>query len=374
MHTRTEIAHLTSVHPRFDIRIFLKQCRSLASSGYHVALIVADGKGDEYKDNIWIIDVGRPLGRLERIIKRTRLIYQKALALDAEVYHLHDPELIPIGLKLKHQGKKVIFDSHEDFPKQILGKPYLFKPARWIISKALSLYERWACRRFDEIITATPTICNKFIQINPNTVDINNYPFQDELITNQSAETIRPEVSYVGGISRIRGISEVIQAINFTIPQVRLNLCGNFSDISLKEDMTKCPGWERVNYHGFIDRVGIKDVLARSLAGLVTFHPLPNHIDAQPNKLFEYMSAGVPVIASNFPLWREIVEGYQCGLCVDPLSSSEIAEAIDYLAKHPVEAKEMGENGRRAVIEHYNWHVEEEKLLSLYQSILINRI
>lgn len=340
------------------------------SVGYQVALIVADGNGDEHRDGVSIYDVGPPSGRINRIVKCTNQIYQKALALDANIYQLHDPELIPIGLKLKKQGKKVIFDSHEDLPRQILGKPYLFKPARWIISKASSAFEKWACPSFDGILTATPAIRKKFVSINPNTIDINNYPLQDELVANQPIETVRTEVSYIGGISKIRGIREVIQAIDVTFPDVRINLCGNFSDTNLKEEMMRLPGWARVNEHGFIDREKVTNILGRSFVGLVTFHPLPNHIDAQPNKIFEYMSAGVPVIASNFPLWREIVEGWQCGLCVDPLNPQQIAEAVDYLFKHPAEAKEMGENGRRAVVERYNWHAEEEKLISFYKSLV----
>jgi len=130
-------------------------------------------------------------------------------------------------------------------------------------------------------------------------------------------------------------------------------------------------GWQAVNEHGFVDRAGVlRQVLGRSVAGLVTFHPLPNHIDAQPNKMFEYMSAGIPVIASDFPLWREIVLGNQCGLCVNPMDPAAIAKAIDHLVQHPDEGRRMGENGRRAVLERYNWSMEEVKLLAFYKQIL----
>jgi len=106
------------------------------------------------------------------------------------------------------------------------------------------------------------------------------------------------------------------------------------------------------------------------MAGLVLYHPVPNHTDAQPNKLFEYMSAGIPVISSNFPLWKEIVEGHQCGICVDPLKPDEIAKAIQWILDNPEKAKKMGENGRRAVEEKYNHTVEEKKLLTLYKLLL----
>jgi glycosyltransferase involved in cell wall biosynthesis len=119
-----------------------------------------------------------------------------------------------------------------------------------------------------------------------------------------------------------------------------------------------------------VGREGVREVLGRSVAGLVTFHPLPNHIDAQPNKMFEYMSAGIPVIASDFPLWREIIAGNQCGLCVDPNNPTAIAAAIQYLVLHPHEARRMGENGRKAVLDRYNWSAEEQKLFRLYEDIL----
>jgi glycosyltransferase involved in cell wall biosynthesis len=112
--------------------------------------------------------------------------------------------------------------------------------------------------------------------------------------------------------------------------------------------------------------------MGQSKAGVVTFLPAPNHIDSQPNKMFEYMSAGLPIITSNFPLWKEIVEGNSCGICVNPLESKEIAEAIEYIVSHPKGAEQMGQNGKRAVLEKYNWQVEEKKLFEVYEE-LINR-
>jgi glycosyltransferase involved in cell wall biosynthesis len=178
------------------------------------------------------------------------------------------------------------------------------------------------------------------------------------------------EVCYVGGMSRIRGIEQLVQAMGMAQSGVRLNLCGRISEHAVEQACMAMPGWQAVNKRGFVDRVGVREVLGRSIAGLVTFHSLPNHIHAQPNKIFEYMSAGVPVIASDFPLWREVVLGNQCGLCVDPMDPAAIARAIDYLVQHPDQARQMGENGRRAVLERYNWSIEEAKLINFYENIL----
>lgn len=364
------IVHLTSAHNRFDTRIFLKMCLSSAYGGCEVILVVADGKGNERCNDVEVLDVGISKGRFDRILKTPNRIFSKVVSLKADLYHLHDPELIPIGLKLKRLGKRVVFDFHEDVPKQLLGKPYLNIAALWCLSKLFALFEAYACKRLDGVIAATPFIRDKFLAIHPNTVDINNFPILNELATDVEWGNKHFEVCYVGGIAKIRGIVEVCQAMEFVQTKVRLNVCGGFSDLNVEQSVKKMTGWQKVNELGFVDRLGVRDVLSRSIAGLVTFHPLPNHVDAQPNKMFEYMSAGIPVIASDFPLWREIIQGNDCGLLVDPLDPVAIAHAIDYLVSNPAEAQRLGANGRKAVIERYNWSIEKQKLFAFYKATL----
>lgn len=367
------VVHLTSVHPRYDTRIFLKECRSLAAlADVNVSLVVADGNGEEVREGVSIYDVGKPVSRISRIRKTGRAVLRQAVALEADLYHFHDPELLLVGLKLKKLGKKVIFDAHEDVAKQLLSKPYLSPLMRRLLSAGFWVYERWACRYFDAVVTATPAIRDMYQAKIPelHVVDINNYPISDELFLDSIAWKMRRnEACYVGAISRIRGIFEVVAAFG-SIENCRLNLVGTFNDSRLETELRKLPGWRNVKLWGQLDREGVKTVLSGSKMGIVTFLPSPNHMDAQPNKMFEYMSAGIPVIASNYPLWKDIIEGNDCGICVDPTDFNAIGSAVTFLLEHPERARNMGANGRMAVEGRYNWTIEKQKLTALYYELL----
>ena len=365
-----KICHLTSAHPRFDIRIYQKECLSL-SKKYNVSLVVADGQGSTNVNGINIIDVGKSKSRQDRFINTSNKVYKAALKLNADVYHLHDPELLLIALKLKKKGCVVIFDAHEDLPKQILSKHYLNTHIAKFISISMKYYENYVCAKLDAIVTATPSIRDKFKKFAKKSIDINNYPLLGELQSiDKDWSSILDEIAYVGGISRIRGIQQAIDALDMTKTDIKLNLVGRFSDDKTYKLAQGSSGWSYVNELGQLDREQVKRVLEKSVAGLVTFLPVPNHIDAQPNKMFEYMSAGIPVIGSNYPLWVSIIEGNECGICVDPENPKAIAQAIDELVSNKDLAEAMGKNGIKAVNEKYNWAIEEKKLFKLYDELL----
>ncbi len=367
---KIKITHLTSAHPRFDTRIFIKMCSSLAKiENYEVNLIVADNKGDEVKNDVEILDVGRLKGRLNRILKTTQNVFVRAVEVNSDIYHIHDPELIPVGLKLKKIGKKVIYDAHEDVALQILSKSYMNIILRKILSKSFLVFEKFAFKRFDYIITATSHIRDKFAKINQNCMDINNYPKHEEFEFDSSLKQKENAVCYIGSIAAIRGIKEIVRAMEF-VGDIKLLLAGDFREKDVEAEVKTYNGWGKVEELGFVDREGVADIMSRSIAGLVTLHPIINYQDALPVKMFEYMAAGLPVIASNIKLWEEIINDAKCGICVNPLNSKDIAEAIEYIMTHPLEAKIMGENGKKAVIEKYNWGIEEKKLFSIYERLI----
>lgn len=367
-----KICHLTSAHNRYDIRIFVKMCKSLVKHNFNVFLVVSDGLDSTTKDNISIINVGtKNTNRLSRMTKTVFSVYLKAIEIDADIYHLHDPELIPIGLKLKKKGKKVIFDAHEDLPRQILSKPYLNKVSKAVLSRFLELYEKLTCHKFDAIVTATKSIEDKFLKINKNTVCINNYPLLDELLNDTAWSKKKNEIIYVGGITKIRSIVEIVKSMEYT-KGVKLNLVGKFDDINLKNQLKACDGWSKINESGFLNREDVRKNISQSKVGIVVFKNFPNHVNAQPNKMFEYMGSGIPVIASDFPLWKEIIVDNKCGICVNPLEPKEIGESIQFLIDHPRQAEKMGQNGRKMIETKYNWLTEEKRLVKLYKGLLKN--
>lgn len=346
-------------------------CRSLATKGYDVSMIVADGKGPEIKENVAIYDVGKPRNRILRMLYTTRRIKKEATKLNADLYHLHDPELIPLGVLLKKRGKIVIYDAHEDLPLQILSKPYLNILLKKLFSRVTNQYLKFACSKFNAIVAATPAIDEKFKTISKKLVNINNFPILDEFsFTSIDWISKNKQVCYIGGFSTVRGIKEIVSAIALVKGEIRLVLGGYFIEPGFDLLVKSLPGWSSVDDLGFLDREGVSRLLSNSYAGLVTLQPTRNYIDSLPVKMFEYMAAGLPVIASNFPLWKEIIEIHKCGICVDPTKPEEIANAIDLMIDNPELAAEMGENGKRAVSKQFNWKIEEKKLFDLYDYLL----
>lgn len=369
------ICILTSVHPPFDTRIFHKQAKSLIKAGYDVTLIAQHDK-DELVDGIRIVALPNPRNRLWRMLGTWR-VFKLGLKQKAEIYHFHDPELISVGLLLRLLTKaKVIYDVHEDYGKAILSKYYLPKYTRKVVAQLSNLIEKFAATFFDAIIVVTDDMLKKFSH-HKRAVTVGNFPILYKFTKRESnPDTDNAfNIIYAGGLAEERGISEIVQAMECltTSRNVKLILYGKFCPESYQQKVRRLRGFEGVEYLEWIEPEEVWLKMIQATAGIACYHPVPNAISSQPNKLFEYMAAGLPVIASNFPLWKEIVEGNNCGLTVNPLNPREIAKAVEYLLEHPEETRKMGENGRKAVVEKYNWETESRKLIAVYEDLLKGR-
>lgn len=367
---KVKICHLTSAHVRFDSRIFDKQCGSIAKVGHDITLIVADGKGDEVVSDIKILDVGILKGRIRRMFQTTGLIYEKAIFVDADLYHFHDPELLNVGLKLKRRGKKVIFDSHEDVARDILVKPYIKPVINKIISFAYKKFEIFVVKQLDGVIGATPFISQELKKNYIKTVNVNNFPMVSPFNFEDSWKEKKDEVCYIGSISVHRGIYGMLKAISKVEGNTRLNLLGRFSDREIEDLVKSLPAFNRVNEFGYVDSQTVKEVICNSFAGLLTVYPIPTFVEGLPIKMFEYMACGIPIIMSDFPYWRELLKDYDCCIFVDPYNNEAITRAIDFFVNNPEIAKNMGRNGRKAIEERFNWNSEAIKMLAMYDEII----
>lgn len=365
----TRVCHITSVHSQEDVRIFHKECVSLARNGYDVYL-VQRGKSYE-KNGVHIVGFGEVTGgRLKRITEMAHRAYKTALSLDADIYQLHDPELLPYALKLKRNGKKVIFDSHENTVDSILEKTWIPKPFRKMIYCSYKRYQIYVCQRLTAIITVTPDMTNFFCTINPTTVQVANFPIIDRQSGQPDFQS--NTLVFAGGINQSWNHHVIIKALEY-VPNCHYRLCGYAADKYIQE-LQQLPAWKRTHYLGKIPHEEADKFLASGCVGMALASYLYGNYwktgTLGNTKVFEEMMVGLPVICTNFNLWREFVDRYHCGICVEPDDPKAIAAAIQYLLDNPEEARRMGENGRRAVLEEFNWGVEEKKLLALYEDIL----
>lgn len=372
-----KVCILTTVHQPFDTRIFHKESKTLVQAGYNVTLIAQHSK-NEIVDGVRIIALPKPKNRFFRIFFLTWKAYKSALKQKADIYHFHDPELLPWMVKLKRKtGAKVIYDVHEDYPNDILSKLWIPRFFRVIIANYFNQYEKKQAKGLSFVIAAWPKIKEKFKRVGVNNVKIiTNYPileYFDQMVNKMGIDTDKREVKliYVGGLTAIRGIKEIVKSLGFIKnKKTKLILVGKFQEERLKEELKTMPEWQKVTFKGWLSQKEAYKEMQSANIGLICFLPVPNHIYSVPNKIFEYMVAGIPVVASDLYLLRKVVEINNCGICVNPQDPKEIAKAIEYLIEHPEEAEKMGENGRKAVLNKYNWEEESKKLLEMYKNLL----
>lgn len=368
MQKKTRICQVSSVHKTFDTRIFKKICVSLTEK-YDVYYVSANAK-NEVVNGVNIIGVELPQSRYKRFFKLDR-VYKQLCLIDADVYHFHDPELLSIGAKIHRRlGKKVIFDSHEDGPMQFLTKEYLPQWFAYMVCKIYTVYEKYYLKKYDAVVSVTPSIIERLKKINPNTYQITNYPkYKDVDIQGNTYEN---KVCFFGGILPQWMHDKIIMALKGI--NVKYILAGPVYPPNLLEKLLTEENREQIEYKGIIKQEECLHYMRQCSAGLAIIDYVANFGGKLGtlgnNKLFEYMLQGIPVVATDCVLWKEIIDKYKCGICVNPHCINEIRDAILYYVNNPAIAREHGRNGQEAVKAVFNWETQERVLFNMYNNLL----
>jgi glycosyltransferase involved in cell wall biosynthesis len=362
------VCHITTVHHADDARILHKECVSLRDAGYDVSLI-APHPEPTVINGVPIVPIRQAArNRVHRMAARPLAAYRAAVAIDADLYHFHDPDFLPYGVRLSRAGKRVVYDVHEDVPVQIRYKPWIPEPARAAVAQAFTRLEAACVARLDAVVAVNEEIAERLARHQPITAVVTNYPRLDEIEPASSWNDRVRAAAYVGTITHVRGATELVDAMAHT--DTELHLGGDIKPPGLRTELERSPGWDRVRYLGRLERNRVAELLAHVKVGVIPLHPIDNYLDAYPVKLFEYMAAGLPVVATDIPRWREILETHDCGVCVPHGSPEELAAAITAVLSDDDRARAMGERGRRAAVERYSWETQADALARLYTQLL----
>lgn len=370
---RAKVVHLSSVHSPADTRIAVKECGALAEAGFEVVLVSPNVSQAPLPERTTRL-VRPSRGRIARITLTALRVYLAGLREKADVYHLHDPELLWIVPLLRLTGAEVFYDVHEDNPRSALDRNWIPKLLRPIASRVTAGVELAASRLVTGVVAATPQIGSRFPA--SRTVVVQNFSVIGELKIEKPTPYASRErlFLYVGAIQVTRGSRTMIEALN-RLPAsegARLVMAGPTPPDELAA-IEHVPGWGRVEHHFWQTRPEVARHLDRARAGMAVLHPTGNYIESYPVKVFEYMAAGLPIIASDFKLWREMFGDVGCALFVDPLDPGAIANAMQWILDNPAEAERMGERGRAVVHERFNWSAEARKLVAFYDQRLATR-
>jgi len=372
MQTQKKVVHLTTVHHPYDPRIYHKECQSLQRAGFDVTLIAQEGSADDQEKLVNHIPVKKYKSRMKRMFFGAMDAYKKAKRIKADVYHFHDPELLPVGWLLKKKNNIVIYDIHEDYVTSILQKNYMNPFLRKLIAKIYKVMEKLFLNKMELCLAE-----KYYKDIYPTGKCILNYPMVNKRFMEHKREKapLEPKLLYTGNVTYDRGA-----LIHARIPLIdnrySVHFVGKCAG-TIAEEMYESAGKEKSNItiegiDRFVEKEDIeKQYLSRNwLAGVALFPPTEHYMKKELTKFFEYMNAGLPVICSNFPVWERFMEKYQCGIAVDPYNDKEIHQAIEYLKENPEITKQMGENGKNAVKNELNWRSEEKKLIAWYNQLL----
>ena len=373
-----KICHMTTVHPALDARIFYRMCRGLAARKVEVVLIAPQSFTAE--PYLRPSPSNGDLGRAARL-RRMGVALKAALAEAADVYHFHDPELIPLALALKtlRTNRAVVYDVHEDYPSMMRDKYWLPRWVRPAAALSARLANKTAGRLLDGIVAADPGVADDFSKtasqktlVHYNFPALGLFPALDRGPAQPAADLV-----YLGGLSQRAGIFVLMDALQILArsgiqPTVRL---AGYTDgekgMAVIQGALRERGLQQqVELHGRLSHTEVPAWLASGRIGLVLLQAVPKFMKNIPSKMFEYWACGLPVLASDLPPARQFLVEGQTGYLFPPASAPRLAERIADLLSRPEHARALGRAGRRRVEERWNNESQIDELIGFYRGLL----
>ncbi len=291
-----------------------------------------------------------------------------------DIIHCHNFDTLPLGLLWgKLHRAPVVYDAREYYAE--LVQPRLRGWFGRLLYRLIRVIEPLGARLCSAVITVDKTLGSIYRKYNRRVVIIGHYPNRGMAAQGASVFT-RPEIRllYTGRLSVDRGLfvyADLLRRLRAKeIPAV-LVLAGVFTPPAEETAFRqRAVGLEPfIEYTGWVSYEKMPDLLRFADVGLALLQPIPRYVAALPVKLFEYMAAGLPVVASRFPLMTEIIEETGAGRLVDSTRPEEAARCITEWYLQPAAAQAAGENGRQAILRKYNWETLADRLADLYRSL-----
>jgi glycosyltransferase involved in cell wall biosynthesis len=377
-----KICHIGPGQPVHHMRIFHRFCWSMAEAGHHVELIAHDEGDAQDCGRIRIHDLG-PLGsstlrwKLGSRIARNLKAYCLAVRTRADLYFFYSPEFIPFGLLLKWvSGKPVVFDCMEDFVSYALERPGIPNALRSTVAFIVGRSFRFAAQHLDFVTVADHGTEDQFQEHASNTATIFNFPRRDIFPPLPHGHSGDYDFDLVYHGTSLRCYLEILLAVDQQLLRlgkpVTWYLFGTFDDLEwLQIELDRLGAKPRFSIGGQIPHNRIFAEVQRARIGIIPLPALPKYLNNIPQKLFEYMALGLPVVLSDLPPSRLFVAGHSVAIMVDPNDPAAYANAIVKLLDDPNLCKAMGRHGRQLVEQKYNWETESKKLISLVNALTV---
>ena len=371
----TKIVHFTPHRDPYEPRTFF-EATSAAAAGFEV-IVIAPWERDETREGVKVKAIPRYKGRFERFTQTTYRAFRAALRERPAVYHFHEPELIPWCLILKTMGQPVIYDVHEDYAAAASVRAWMPNALRGTIRGGYNAFAWLARHAFTTIIAE-----RYYERLFPGSIKVLNYARLEEFAALRAIDRteLRPasiRCLYTGGVTDVRGGRHHARLLEYLPGDAVVRLIGKCDMDDLRAELLDLAEREpRLDLT--IDKRWVShDRIMQSYeepwtCGLALFPDTDHYREKELTKFFEYMAAGLPIVASNFKVWRDLIEGERVGLCVDPEDPKAAAAAIAWLQANPDEAYAMGERGKCAVAERYNWAGQADRLMALYRRLAPN--